>query len=83
MISDLEAKSTASDWHGGQFSPLYALASTGAIVDGIVEEIDVIWRAPSMDDIDANVLNKLPRLLAYVRHNGLRGPQAGWSNLTW
>lgn len=32
-------RSTAADWHGGQSSPLYAYASTGAVVAGIDGEI--------------------------------------------
>lgn len=33
------ARKIASDWHGGQFSPLYALASTGTVVDGVAVEV--------------------------------------------
>jgi hypothetical protein len=29
----------ASEWHGGQFRPLYALSSSGTIVDGLESEI--------------------------------------------
>lgn len=30
---------TASYWHGGQFSPLYAFASTGSIIPGLEREV--------------------------------------------
>ena len=29
---------TAGDWHGGQWSPLYALASSGSVVAGLAAE---------------------------------------------
>lgn len=37
--TDIRARKIASEWHGGQWSPLYALASTGSIVEGITSEI--------------------------------------------
>ena len=37
---DRPFRNLAADWHGGQFSPLYAYASTGNIVEGLIEEID-------------------------------------------
>lgn len=35
MISALEARRIASEWHGGQASALYALASSGTVVAGL------------------------------------------------
>lgn len=35
MITDLEARKLASEWHGGQRTALYALTSTGAILNGV------------------------------------------------
>jgi hypothetical protein len=34
------ARAIASEWHGGQASALYSLASTGAIVAGCLLEIE-------------------------------------------
>jgi hypothetical protein len=31
-MTDLEARKVASEWHGGQWTGLYALASSGAII---------------------------------------------------
>lgn len=36
----LDAILTASLWHGGQWSALYAFASTGAVVDGLGAEAE-------------------------------------------
>jgi hypothetical protein len=43
-IDDATARTVASQLHGGQASPLYALASSGALVDGLTAELDT-WRA--------------------------------------
>ncbi len=34
MLTDLDARKIACEWHGGQGSALYALCSTGAIDTG-------------------------------------------------
>ena len=39
-VSERPYRDLAADWHGGQWSPMYAYASTGNIVDGLVAEID-------------------------------------------
>lgn len=71
----------AADWHGGQASALYALASSGAIVAGVEGEIRRAMDASGVNVSTARV--HLSRLLAYVESNGERGPQAGWSELRW
>lgn len=38
MIRKKTARCFAALWHGGQATALYALASTGAIVDGLLGE---------------------------------------------
>lgn len=38
-LTETGARTIASNWHGGQASPLYAFASSGAIVPGIIREI--------------------------------------------
>lgn len=35
-----ELRQLAYDWHGGQWSPLYAFASSGAITEGLASEAD-------------------------------------------
>ncbi len=82
-ITHLQARRTASEWHSGQWTPLYALASSGAIIEGCIDEI-----------LDAQVearhieawgdLRRLEDLQAYIEHYDLtRGPVEGWGSLTW
>lgn len=83
MISDLRARQIAADWHGGQWTGLYALASSGAIVDGVDNEI--------LDDLNSILTQKgrgqdrqaLRALYSYVKSHGLRGPQSHWADLHW
>lgn len=75
-ISDGEARRIASEWHGGQSSPLYALSSSGAIVAEVREEIEECRQAGTIES-DA----ELPRLDAYVAEHGERGPVPGWSDV--
>jgi hypothetical protein len=63
---------TAADWHGGQGSALYAYASTGTVVDGLVTEIreclDLVERGASDPDTDAvGEHARLTALLAAVQ----------------
>lgn len=49
-------RKVASDWHGGQASPLYAYASTGTITNGLTREIrsclrEAGWVGEIMDDV--------------------------------
>lgn len=78
-IADLQARQTASDWHGGLSSPLYALASSGAIVDGveteILEDIERVRPGPQS--------KALRKLYKYVIDKGRRGPVPRWSDLHW
>ena len=39
MISEAEAREIAGEWHGGQWSPLYAFCSSGTMVEGLEGEI--------------------------------------------
>lgn len=61
---------TASEWHSGQWSPLYAFASSGTIVNKsvLVSEIEdcinTVSSKPERFDIDE--LSKLEELLEYV-----------------
>ena len=46
----LDARSLAADWHGGQWSPLYALASSGTPVRGLGEEVRQALAIASTDE---------------------------------
>ena len=80
IITDLQAKQTAGDWHGGQRSPLYALCSSGAIIDkqGLTEEICLCLK-------ESNPVEtiKLIRLLEYIHKYGDREPVDLWDTLHW
>jgi hypothetical protein len=75
-MNEAEAREVASDWHGGQWSPLYAFASSGTLVEGITDEIGRNMRwcedqagSPRYEDYeDAQVqLERLHGLAAFVR----------------
>ena len=74
----------AASWHGGMTSPLYALASSGAIADGLVREIEECITIAEQYDADPDYAADIPRLrhlLVYVRSHGYRGPVEGWSDI--
>ena len=73
-------RSIASAWHGGQWSPLYALASSGAIIHGCIEEVAECVRAA--ERIEPDDVSALIHLLEYVTVRGLRGPVEGWHNIS-
>ena len=75
MITDVQAQRIASDWHSGGGSPLYQFSSTGAIVPGLLAEIDANMR--SDDDAGPNY-RELAALKQYVSTIGERGPIADW-----
>ncbi len=78
-LADRHVRLAASEWHGGQWSPLYALASSGAIVDGCAAELaECIRAAKKVEPADVPTL---VAVAAYVDRCGLRGPQQGWSDL--
>ena len=95
MISDLRARQIASEWHGGGGTALYALSSTGAILSWEArthcEEDSTMNLAVSEISQELRELQQatyserraLTALLAYVERNGIRGPVAEWSDLTW
>jgi hypothetical protein len=82
MITDLKARIIVSEWHSGQSSDLYALSSTGTITatchDSILLEIHDPANADALGESD-----DLHKLFTYVMSKGERGPQEGWSGLTW
>jgi hypothetical protein len=88
VISDLEARKIASEWHGGGGTALYAFASTGSIntarADHDLENevLGCVNGALSPQD-KSDTLALLAYIRRYTDHHGARGPQPGWNDLTW
>lgn len=78
LITPLQARVIASQWHSGQVSALYSLASCGAIREDCAEEVSRELRVAGHDDAAV-----LAALLLYVVSRGVRGPVTGWANLSW
>lgn len=60
-----ELRELASQWHGGQFSPLYAFASSGTVVAGAANEARICLgfvRATRMGD-------RLEELITHLEAN--------------
>ena len=60
----LELRLLATEWHGGQFSPLYAFQSTGSVVPGLFAEA---WRCALYADAngmpeEAEALRRIAKL---------------------
>lgn len=70
---DPDPLTVAAEWHGGQWSPLYSLASTGTIVPGVEYEIRDNMRMLHAGQYSAaDIAREEPRLealLAYVEAN--------------
>jgi len=84
LVSLSGVRELAASWHGGMSSPLYALASSGAIVEGCVREVEDCIAAAEQYDSDPDYATDIPRLrhlLVYVRSHGYRGPVEGWSDI--
>jgi len=84
MIELGPLRELAASWHGGMWSPLYALCSSGAIVEGCVREIEDCIAIAEQYDNDPDYAEDIPRLrhlLVYVRNHGFRGPVEGWSEI--
>lgn len=86
-LYDDEAREIASSWHGGGGSALYVLASTGAISDRTLHEID-IEIAPLRELIRDGIyeqrdLDYLLSLRDYVVKSGNRGEVRGWNDTEW
>jgi hypothetical protein len=79
-IDSLQARVIANAWHGGQWTALYSFASTGHIAAAETPELE--WEIERLME-GRSRFPELNALLAYVRANGPRKPQAGWSNLHW
>lgn len=68
-IDDL--RRVASEWHGGQSTPLYTFASSGAVVGGVAEEIEACLETASPED-----RAELKQLLEFVEPE--RAGQGDW-----
>jgi hypothetical protein len=78
-IPDVAARMIASQFHGGQSSALYALASSGAIdLERLRDEYTIVYVDPQTPEDDKR---KLDHLGMYVLEHGGRGPVDGWSEL--
>jgi hypothetical protein len=71
------ARAIASQLHGGQDSPLYALASSGALVDDLRAELDA-WRR---QDTPVELEPWLDALDEYIEQREDAGPVDGWHEL--
>ena len=81
MITDLQAKKYSSEWHGGQWTALYALSSSGAIASTLDCGYEITECLNQNTDSIEEI--KLARLLKYILHYGPRDPVKGWSDLHW
>jgi hypothetical protein len=82
IISDVEARRIAAEWHSGGGSPLYSFASTGAVTLDTIREVDRNLREIGRirdSTGGADLLN----LVSYLRFVGERPEQPGWNNLVW
>ena len=74
IIDDVTARLIASQWHGGQATALCSFATTGAITEDLLDEIESETETES---------EELAALHEYVEYHSIRGPVAGWSRLHW
>lgn len=82
IISHMQARVIASEWHGGCDIGIIALSHSGMIICEVVGELQSIpVRYPATDDPHA--LKAVEALLAYVEHYGPRPRVPGWSQLSW
>ncbi|MCG8914897.1 antirestriction protein ArdA [Actinokineospora sp. PR83] len=77
-IDHATARAIAAQLHGGQESPLYALVSSGALVEGLAEELDT-WRR---DDTLVELEPWLDALDEYITGRAAAPePVDGWATL--
>lgn len=80
MLTDTEARRTATEWAGGSERDLTALSTSGAIGDKILFEIEYVTRRFAETSKDRENLTKLA---VYCLNKGMRGPVEGWANLNY
>lgn len=71
MISESEARSIAANWHGGQWSSLYAFSSTGTIDEGLIVEIERCFNSTAIkyEYSGQTIIKELNDLLEYVKEH--------------
>ena len=77
-IDHATARAIAAQLHGGQTSPLYTLASSGAIVEGLPAELDA-WREDNETGVEVEPW--LDALDEYLSARDDPSPVEGWSKL--
>ena len=78
VITDAQARKIASDWHGGQWSALYSLASAGYVDrDRVRAEIAAAVQALDVGEVRRDLL----ALDKYVTQRADTGPVPGWHEL--
>jgi hypothetical protein len=79
VITPTAARMIASQFHGGQASALYSLASCGAIdLERLHTEYFLMYGDPQTPEADKR---KLDHLGIYFLEHGDRGPVSGWAQL--
>lgn len=79
-LSHAAARVAASMLHNGMSSPLYALASSGALLDGLSDELDRELRLATEHDAP-EIAAWVEQLQAYVTSRDSNDPVDGWSEL--
>lgn len=87
-MTNEEARATAYEWHGGQWSPLYAFASSGLVKDPIALHNEIVFCSRTTDATDKK---ELKNLLAYVALHVKKTPtgakwqhyHAPWAEASW
>lgn len=77
-IDDATARAIAAGLHDGQSSSLYALASSGAVVDGLSEQLE---RCRADTALGLEVEPWLDALDEYLNHRDNPDPIEGWADL--
>lgn len=83
-----EARSLAYEWHGGQWSPLYAFASSGLVKEPIALHNEIVSCLGVSDPADRETLKNL---LAYTALHVKKAPEgarwqgyfAPWAMAEW
>ena len=77
-IDHAKARVIAAKLHGGQTSALCALATSGAIVEGLEYELTALWFSP---DVGPAIEPWVEALTDYIAARQDRQPVARWSDL--
>lgn len=87
-MTNEEARNLAYEWHGGQWSPLYAFASSGLVKDPTALHNEIVFCSRTTDAADKK---ELQGLLAYVALHVKKAPEgarwqgyfAPWAMAEW